>query len=100
MHYICNFGITWECGSSEGKRHIGEKRNLTRAYKRLDYFQYCQLVLWWNINFLHTFRVGWPMCESLTAIPHPIHVAHVFGLKNLPHVMGRVKSESKGVIYQ
>ncbi|KAI5313947.1 hypothetical protein L3X38_043123 [Prunus dulcis] len=36
--------------------HIGKLRNLARAYKELGYSPHSQLVLGWNLNFLHLLR--------------------------------------------
>jgi len=32
----------------ENESHIDWRRDLAWAYKRLGYFPYCQLILWWN----------------------------------------------------
>ena len=57
--------MVWFCEYVKIKEfYIGERRNLERAYKRLSYSSYCQLVLWWNLNFLHDIRACWPMCNA------------------------------------
>ena len=48
------------------------------------------LVLWWNLNYLHSFKVGCPICEAQPATHaphHPICLAHVLGLK-IHHTWG------------
>ena len=40
--------------------HIGEGQDLLCAYMILGYSSYCQLVLWWNLNFIMVSEQGCP----------------------------------------
>jgi len=63
---------------------------------KLGYSSYSQLVLWWNLNFLHDIRIGCPTCEAKQ--PHALHVTPLccprVRIENSPHVRGRVENES------
>ncbi|RXH70679.1 hypothetical protein DVH24_013425 [Malus domestica] len=90
-------------GRVENESHINGRRFLAWAYKRLGYSLYCQLILWWNLNFLHSIRAGCPTCEAKW--PHTLHCEakwlHMFHvtllccprvrLENLPHVRGHLR---------
>ncbi|RXH73023.1 hypothetical protein DVH24_012707 [Malus domestica] len=38
--------------------HIDEGQSLLRVYMILGYFLYCQLILWWNLNFIMVSKQG------------------------------------------
>ncbi|RXH73993.1 hypothetical protein DVH24_016815 [Malus domestica] len=80
----------------ENESHIDEIVDIAWAYKSLGYSPYCQLVLWWNFNFLYGIRAGCPTCET-----RRLHVLHItplccpcFTLENSPHLRGHVENES------
>lgn len=49
--YTIGLGL---CENVKTKSHVTKRPNHVRAYKKLDYFSCCQLILWCNLNFLQT----------------------------------------------
>ena len=69
---------------------------LNGLISKMGYSSYCQLVLWWNLNFLHDIRASYPTCEVKR--PHTLHVIPLccprIRFENSPHMKKCVKNES------
>ncbi|CAN6702293.1 unnamed protein product [Malus baccata var. baccata] len=75
---VC-YVLIWSWTTPHILSHIGDGQCLLCAYMVLGYSPYCQLVLWWNLNFIM-------VSEQVVLLLSTCR------LENLPHMRARVES--------